>query len=88
VVALAAYILVTGLGSAAAGYLAGGFRAVRFLAVLAVSLVWPVLYLGIDQGWWGSGLGDGWQLPALVLTATALITSIGGAYARRGGLSG
>jgi len=52
----------------------------RSWAALALPLVgWPLFYLGLDQGWWGNGLGDGWQFVAagalllgVVSTALAL----------------
>ena len=33
----------------------------RWTAVGLPAIGWPLFYLGPNQGWWGNGLGDGWQ---------------------------
>ena len=47
--------------------------AIRRWTALALPLAgWPLFYLGLDRGWWGNGLGDGWQYPA----AAALLLGV------------
>jgi hypothetical protein len=54
-----------------AGWLAGSWWAI------ALPLVgWPLFYLGLGQGWWGYGLGDGWQYAAALLTAAGAVTTV------------
>jgi hypothetical protein len=52
-----------------------GLLARRWRVMLLPAVGWPLFYVGLDQGWWGSGLGDGWQLAAIVLTAVGLVTT-------------
>jgi hypothetical protein len=33
----------------------------RWAAVPLPLIGWPLFYLGLDKGWWGYGLGDGWH---------------------------
>jgi hypothetical protein len=49
--------------------------------VLPFGLV-PAWYLGLDQGWWGSGLGDGWQVAMLVVLAVAVVLTAAGLISR------
>jgi hypothetical protein len=52
-----------------------GLLAQRWTAVILPLLSWPLLYLGLRQGWWGDGLGDGWHYPAVGLLLTGLLTT-------------
>jgi hypothetical protein len=59
------------------------------LAVLAVSAAlirrwWalavplaavPLFYAGLRNGWWGDGVGEGWQYAAVMVTAVGLLGS-------------
>jgi hypothetical protein len=43
---------------------------------LAFPLVgWPLYFLGLTEGWWGYGVGDGWQYGAVMLTAVGVVTT-------------
>lgn len=43
---------------------------------LALPIVgWPLLYLGLGRGWWGAGLGDAWELPAVALLLVGAVTT-------------
>ena len=54
--------------------LAGGV--IRRWSALALPLVgWPAFYLVLDQGWWGNGLGDGWQYVAAALLLVGVVTT-------------
>jgi hypothetical protein len=64
----------------------------RWAALLLPAIGWPLFYAGLDRHWWGYGLGDGWELAAIVLTAAgvlttagaiALVRSLSGGHARR-----
>lgn len=49
----------------------------RWWAVAVAVSVIPVYYLGLDYGWWGSGLGEFWEYPMIVMTAfCAVVTSV------------
>lgn len=56
----------------------------RWSAVLLPLAGWPLFYLGLHEGWWGAGLGDGWQYAAgALLLAGVLTTALAVALARR-----
>lgn len=54
----------------------------RVWTALVLPLVgWPLFYSGLDQGWWGNGLGDGWEFVAacallLGVASTALAVGL------------
>jgi hypothetical protein len=52
-----------------------GAVARRWAAILLPLLAWPLFYLGLDQGWWGNGLGDGWQYAAAALGSVGVATT-------------
>jgi hypothetical protein len=61
-----------------------GVAARRWLALLLPAIGWPLYYVGLDRGWWGSGTGDGWQYLALVFTTVGVVsTAVAVAAARR-----
>jgi hypothetical protein len=48
----------------------------RSRRALALPIVgWPLLYLGLDRGWWGNGLGDAWEMPATALLLFGTVTT-------------
>jgi hypothetical protein len=61
----------------------------RWTTVIPPVIAWPVFYAGLDRGWWGNGVGDGWQYAAVLLTvvgvaSTAAAVGIaGGAWSLR-----
>lgn len=58
-------------------FLAGSL-ARSWWAFLLPLVVLPLLYVGLGQGWWGSGLGAAWQLAAaLVIGAGLAATGLG-----------
>jgi hypothetical protein len=61
-----------------------GVAARRWLALILPAVGWPLYYVGLDEGWWGNGTGDGWQYVALAVTAVGVaITAVAVAAARR-----
>lgn len=40
----------------------------RWSTLALPAVVVPLFYLGLRYGWWGDGVGDGWQLVALAVT--------------------
>ena len=45
---------------------------------------YPVsVLLGVDQGWWGNGVGDGWQSGLAIWIALAVGATLGGARLRQ-----
>jgi hypothetical protein len=52
--------------------------------VMAVPLaVIPLFYAGLVKGWWGAGVGDGWQFVAAAATLLALLAATLGVAAGR-----
>jgi hypothetical protein len=49
----------------------------RWAAVALVAVAIPVYYLGLDAGWWGHGVGDGWGyvMVAATLVGTAAVAA-------------
>ncbi len=45
------------------------------LAVALPIVAWPLLYLGLERGWWGNGLGDAWEIPATALLLFGTVTT-------------
>jgi hypothetical protein len=61
-----------------------GFVIRRWTALLLPLFGWPLFYLGLQQGWWGNGLGDMWQYVAAgVLLVGVVSTAIVVGLARR-----
>ena len=40
----------------------------RWTAILLPLIGWPLFYVGLNEGWWGYGTGDGWRYVAAVLS--------------------
>jgi hypothetical protein len=36
----------------------------------------PLFYAGLRNGWWGDGVGDGWQYAAVMVMVVALLGSL------------
>ena len=53
----------------------------RFAAVPV--LVWPIVYLGMVEGWWLAGVGDGWEYGAFAVTAASVAATLLGIAAGR-----
>ena len=72
------------MGSQAIASLALGIMAVLGLVVggwwaLVIPVVAvPLVYLGLDRGWWGSGLGDGWEYAAALALVLAIAATAAG----------
>jgi hypothetical protein len=52
-----------------------GVGARSWLAVFLPTIAWPLFYMGLNQGWWGNGTGDGWQYAALLVTAFGVVST-------------
>jgi hypothetical protein len=44
----------------------------RWWALALPFVVVPLLYLGLGRGWWGAGLGDGWEFAMVGVWALAV----------------
>jgi hypothetical protein len=44
-----------------------------WIVLVLPAVVVPAFYLGLRLGWWGHGVGDGWQFVALGVTVAALV---------------
>jgi hypothetical protein len=50
---------------------------VRQLWIVALPLVaFPLFYAGLRQGWWGDGVGDGWQYVAVLVMIVGVLGSL------------
>lgn len=74
---LDAIVLVAVAGLGVAGFVVG-----RWWVLGLPAIVVPILYIGANYGWWGGGLGDGWQF-ALVFVLVLAITATGAGLAAR-----
>ena len=42
-----------------------------------------ILYTGLNAGWWGHGVGDGWQFAMLLFVGLGVLAAALGVWARR-----
>ena len=70
-----AVLIVAGIAVATA---AGSWMAFAFPMLI------PLVYIGIDEGWWGSHgeLGEAWQSAAVFLTVVGLLTLLSRGFSR------
>jgi ascorbate-specific PTS system EIIC-type component UlaA len=47
----------------------------RWWAVVLPLGVIPLFYAGLKAGWWGDGVGEGWQYAAVMVTIIGLLGS-------------
>jgi hypothetical protein len=47
----------------------------RWITLLFPAFAWPIFYLGLQRGWWGHGVGDGWQYAAALLTGAGVFST-------------
>jgi hypothetical protein len=47
----------------------------HWIAGILPPVAWPLYFLGLTEGWWGDGTGDGWPYGAIVLTALGTLTT-------------
>jgi hypothetical protein len=59
-----------------------GFLIARWWAVLVPVGGLALLYAGLNAGWWGHGVGDGWQVAMAILMVVGAAAAAGGATAR------
>lgn len=50
----------------------------RWLAVVVAIALWPLFYAGLLLGIWGSGVGDGWEYAAALLTGVCAAGGVAG----------
>ncbi len=62
-----------------------GVAARRWLTLLLPAVGWPLFYVGLHQGWWGDGTGDGWQYLALLMTVVGVVSTAVAIVATRSG---
>ena len=60
-----------------------GFLTRRWIVSAAAVAVWPVYFFGVLGGWWGSGVGDGWQIGLIAATVLAAVAGAAGVLVRR-----
>jgi hypothetical protein len=61
------------------GFLVLGVIVARRLVLVPAGTWWLVYFLGLNQRWWGSGVGDGWGyglIGATALTVAAAAVGI------------
>jgi hypothetical protein len=52
-----------------------GLATRSWLTLLLPAIGWTLFYLGLNQGWWGNGTGDGWQYAALLVMALGVLST-------------
>ena len=71
-------VIITTLVPLAAGFILG-----RWAVTLAAPGAWVLFILGEKQGWWGHGVGDGWEYALIVGAAAAAAGAAVGVAVRR-----
>jgi hypothetical protein len=46
-----------------------------WLTILLPLTGWPLYYMGLNEGWWGSGTGDGWEFIAVGITIVGIVST-------------
>jgi hypothetical protein len=59
-----------------------GFASGRWAIPLVVAAAWLLYVVGRKQEWWGTGVGDGWQVALIVGTVVAALAGEAGVFAR------
>jgi hypothetical protein len=68
---------------ALAVFFIAGFAIGRWWALVVPLLGISLVYLGLDRGWFGTGLGDGWEYAAVLALMVAVVVTCGGVVAGR-----
>lgn len=74
---MGAFVLLA-VAAAVVGALVG-----RWVVALPVTLIWVGYSVGLDLGWWGNGVGDGWIAAAALGAVAASLGAIVGVALRR-----
>jgi len=45
----------------------------QWWAIVLPLVAVPIFYAGLRGGWWGAGLGDGWQYGAVAMTVVSVL---------------
>jgi hypothetical protein len=67
----------------AAAFVAAGFAMARWPVVVIAAALVPFYFAGLVAGWWGSGVGDGWQFALAIGTAASTVGALVGVATRR-----
>ncbi len=59
-----------------------GFAIGRWTIPIVLAAVWLMYVFGRKLEWWGSGVGDGWQVALVVGTVLAAVAGAVGVFAR------
>jgi hypothetical protein len=60
----------------------GLFSGQRWSLVLPFIIV-PTIYVGMDSGWWGNGVGDAWQIPMVFFALVGMLSAWAGVRIRQ-----
>ena len=71
-------LLLVGVAAAVIGVLVG-----RWIVMPPVAATWPTFMSGLERGWWGNGVGDGWEWSLVAGTALAVAGAALGVAVRR-----
>ena len=55
----------------------------RWWLLILPLVAWPLQFVGRHEGWWGSGLGDGWQAGLIIGAAVGVAVCLLGMILRR-----
>jgi hypothetical protein len=55
----------------------------RWWLLILPLVAWPLQFVGRHEGWWGSGLGDGWQAGLIIGAAVGVAVCLLGMIVRR-----
>lgn len=60
-----------------------GFVVGRWMALVPAAVVMPIYWIGLRAGWWGYGVGDGWQYLSVLTTVLASCGAAAGVAVRK-----
>lgn len=66
-----------------AGSAVVGFGAGRWWTLLVPIAAVGAFYAGLNAGWWGNGVGDGWQIVMAFVMGAGLLAAVVGVASRR-----
>jgi hypothetical protein len=75
---MGAFVLI-GIAAAIIGAVVG-----RWLVAIPLTLAWICYSVGLDLGWWGHGVGDGWVAAAALGAVAVSLGAIIGVVLRHG----
>ena len=55
----------------------------RWAAVAVPAILVPLYYVGLKSDWWGAGVGDAWEVAAILVTTGTMVVAAAVVAVRR-----